>query len=158
MVRATHPQPGGPGLVTGGGGVTGLRVAVGKAAVGLAGHALWRVLGQQPGCGVEEGSWGPPCCRPRDPAARACWEDRSDRCLSFHHPALSQPRKVLGDRLTFDLWRRAWVRGRVGRGIRKLPLPGGWKHCFLFGSVLSHFSHRKVAALRVQHHRAGEES
>lgn len=54
----------------GGGGVTGLRVAILKAA----GHALEWMLRQRPGCcaGVEEGSWDPPCSRSRGPAACTC--------------------------------------------------------------------------------------
>lgn len=90
MARATHAQMGSPGLVAGSIGVPGVQVAVVKAAVGLAGHALWCVLRQQPGCrgGVEEGGGDPPCCKPRGPAACACRKDRSDRCLSFAPPRL----------------------------------------------------------------------
>lgn len=103
--------------------MAGLRVAVLKAA----GHALGGMLRQRPGCcgGVEEGSWDPPCSRSRGPAACTCGEDRSDRYLSFSLPRLEPAiARCYVDGLTFDLWRRAWVRCRVGWGIRELLLPG----------------------------------
>lgn len=66
MVRTTCPQMRGHRLVQGGGGVTGVRAAAGKAVVGKAGvahlgGALSGVLRQCPGCGsrVGESSWGP---------------------------------------------------------------------------------------------------
>lgn len=85
MVRTIYPQVGGHGLVKGGRGVTGIWVAVVRAAVDKArvAHfrpALWRVHGQCARCssGVEKRSWSP-----QSRAACTRGERTGEKGLSF---------------------------------------------------------------------------
>lgn len=95
MVRTIYPQVGGHGLVKGGRGVTGIWVAVVRAAVDKArvAHfrpALWRVHGQCARCssGVEKRSWSPQsraaCTRGNAQVRRASPSHQSSRRGMVH--------------------------------------------------------------------------
>lgn len=97
MVRTTDPRLAGHALVQGGGRMTGVRVAVVKAAVGLARvarsrGALRRARGRHPrcGCGVQRSSWRLPSARPQGPVA-GTW-GKTQR-----HVPLSPPRVQEGE-------------------------------------------------------------